>query len=158
MESTEMIRTPNYDHWADFGIPGPLRHYRVIDVKHDLQLVRKILIAIRDKEDLEAEPVCIEGYDPVLVARHVQRLLHAGIIEGFDREVFGAGIEAPMILVTDLSLEGQALLGSLEAEHVWGRFAEALSPAELASLSMAQIKEIAIELAGRWARKKLGLE
>lgn len=52
----------------------PLKHFRNADVKHDHDLVRKIMIQLRDKADLKPAPIFVEGYEPVLVARHVMRL------------------------------------------------------------------------------------
>jgi hypothetical protein len=109
----------DYSHWARFGIVGEIRHWRNADVQHDIDLVRKILIELRNKQDLKPAPVIIKGYDPVLVSRHVERLCDAGLIEG--RALQSLGMEAPMILATDLSLDGHAFLGSLETKEVWNR-------------------------------------
>jgi hypothetical protein len=147
--------TYDYSHWAAFGFSTPLKHIRNAAVKHDLDLVRQILLRLRDKTDLKPAPVVVEGYEPVLVARHVMRLHDAGLVEGTVMRALG--MEAPLVLATDLSLEGHNLLGALENKQVWSRLKEALSPEELASLPIKKLGEIAVDVATLWVRKKLGL-
>lgn len=72
----------DYSHWKAFGFQPPLKHFRNADLKHDLDLVRKIMIQLRDREDLKPAPVVVDGYEPVFVARHMLRLHDAGLIDG----------------------------------------------------------------------------
>ncbi|HBF31633.1 DUF2513 domain-containing protein [Rhizobium sp.] len=145
----------DYSHWKAHGLPIPTRHIRNIDVKHDINLVRQIMIQLRDKPDLKPAPVLVDGYEPLLVARHMERLHAAGLVEGNVSRTLGSA--APLVLATDLSLEGHTFLAALENKQVWTKLKEALSPDELASLPVKKLSEVAVELAVQWAKRKLGL-
>ncbi|MBL4757555.1 MAG: DUF2513 domain-containing protein [Rhizobiales bacterium] len=148
--------TYDYSHWVEFGAIEPIRHWRIADVQHDIDLVKTILKTLRDKEGLRPAPVFVAGHEPVFVARHVQRLHDAGLIEG--RLTGTLGMEAPLVWATDLSMEGHNFLGALEVKEVWNKLKTALSADELASLPLTELKDICVELAGKWARKKLGID
>lgn len=145
----------NYSSWHKLGIVGPIVHFRAVDVPNDLVLIREILGAVRDKEYLKPRPIQIEGYEPVLVMRHVKRLYDDNLLEGTVSQAIG--LEAPMVLVTDLTTAGHNFLAALEQETVWNRLSKVLSPTELASLTWEQIAELAKELAFTAIKKKLGL-
>lgn len=147
---------PDYSHWRKHGIVSPIRHLRVCDVKNDLELVRKILETVEEKNDLKPRPVIIEGYEPVFNARHVERLYCAGMLDG-PEPVKTLGQEAPFVLVSDLSNEGHEFLAALRQEDIWEQFKTALSPNELSALSFKTIAKLAGELALQAAKKKLGL-
>ncbi|MGV1803858.1 DUF2513 domain-containing protein [Agrobacterium vitis] len=120
-----------------------------------IDLVRQIMIKLRDKTDLKPAPVLVDGYEPLLVARHMERLHAGGLIEGNVSRTIGSA--APLVLATDLSLEGHTFLAALENKQVWTKLKEVLSPNELASLPVKKLSEVAVELAVQWAKRKLGL-
>ncbi|WCK24607.1 DUF2513 domain-containing protein [Agrobacterium pusense] len=146
----------DYSHWEAYGFPLPIQHIRNVDVKHDIDLVRLILIQLRDKPDLKPSPVRIDGYEPVLVARHVMRLHDAGLVEGSVHR--SLGMEAPLVFATDLSLEGHSFLGALESKDVWSKLKEVLSPEEMVRLPIKKLAEIAVDLGVLFVRRKLGLD
>ncbi|WP_195707901.1 MULTISPECIES: DUF2513 domain-containing protein [unclassified Brucella] len=148
--------TYDYSHWAAYGCSMPLKHIRNADVKHDIDLIRQIMIQLRDKEDLKAAPVFVEGYEPVLVARHVMRLHDAGLVEGNVSKTIGP--EAPLVFATDLSVEGHNFLAALETKPVWKQLKEKLTVEELASLSVKKLSELAGDLALQLVKRKLGLD
>ncbi|QGA56144.1 DUF2513 domain-containing protein [Brucella sp. 2280] len=148
--------TYDYSHWAAYGCSMPLKHIRNADVKHDLDVVRQIMIQLRDKENLKPMPVFVEGYEPVLVARHVMRLHDAGLVEGNVSKTIGP--EAPLVFATDLSLEGHNFLAALETKPVWKQLKEKLTVEELASLSVKKLSELAGDLALQLVKRKLGLD
>lgn len=146
---------PDYSHWRKHGIVGLLVHVRIADMQNDIVLTRKILIAIRERDNLSPAPVHIHDYEPVLVMRHVKRLYDDGMIEGRVSDTLGS--EAPMVFVTDMTTTGHNFLSALEDEKIWNRIKSVLSPAQLAALSVKQIASLASELAVKHARDLLGL-
>lgn len=127
-----------------------------INMKNDLDLTRKILESIRDRQDVWPKPVSIAGYDEVLVARHVERLHDDGLIEGPRTQLLSD--PTAEILVKDMTSAGHEFLAALESSDVWARLKSALSPAELSAMSFRELAGIAKELALKAARKKLGLD
>lgn len=151
----EYEMTPNYSNWRKYGIVGPIVHMRIADMQNDIDLTREILIKIREKDDLKPTPVQVPDYEPVLVMRHVKRLYDDGMVEGRVSEAIG--MEAPMVFVTDMTTAGHNFLAALEDEKIWNKVKSALSPAQLAALSMKQIATLAGELAMKHARDLLNL-
>lgn len=147
--------TPNYSSWRRYGIVGPIVHMRIADMQNDIELTREILIAIREKDNLRPAPIQVSDYEPVLVMRHVKRLYDDGMIEGRVSEAIG--VEAPMVWVTDMTTSGHNFLAALEDEKIWNKVKSALSPNQLAALSMKQIATLAGELAMKHAREFLNL-
>lgn len=145
----------NYSHWRKHGIVGPLVHVRIADMQNDIELTRKILIAIREKDNLHPAPIQLHDYEPVLVMRHVKRLYDDEMIEGNVSD--GPGMEAPLVWVTDMTTAGHNFLGALEDERLWNRIKASLSPSQMATLSMKQIAVLASELALKQGRELLGL-
>lgn len=128
---------------------------RRIAMQNDLDLTRKILEAVRDREDLWPRAVEISGYDPLVLARHIERLHDDRLIEG----TRGRGYDqVDLIKVTDLTTSGHNFLNALESGDTWSRLKSALSPSELGALSMRQLAGIAGEIAEKAIKKKLGLD
>ncbi|WP_193746558.1 DUF2513 domain-containing protein [Ruegeria sp. ANG-R] len=145
----------NYEHWRRHGIVGHLFHLRIADMQNDIELTRKILIAIREKDNLRPAPIQVPGYEPVLVMRHVIRLHDDGMIEGTVSEALG--MEAPLVFVSDMTTAGHNFLAAIEQQDIWNRLNSTLNPAELAAFSLREIAGLAKELALAAAKKKLGL-
>lgn len=151
------MREPNYSHWYRLGIVGTIRHLREADVQNDVDLIRAILEQVQAREDVRPKAVQLHDREPVLVARHVERLYNDGMLEGVrHRSVSSTG--AALVLVTDLTTEGHNLLAAMQSRDVMERLKSALSPTEIASLPIRRLAAIALELAERAIRKKLDLE
>ena len=146
----------NYSHWRRHRIIGSIAHVRIADMQNDIDLNRKILAAIREKEDLRPTPIQIRDFEPVLVMRHVKRLHDDGMVEGHVSETLGS--EAPMVFVTDMSTDGHNFLAALEQQDIWNQLTNVLNPKELAAFSLREIAGLAKELAMMAAKKKLGLD
>ena len=129
---------------------------RRIAMQNDLDLMRRILETVRDREDTWPKHVDIAGYPPIVVARHVERLHADGLLDGTSY----AKPSDPVadIVVRDLSTSGHRFLAAMETDDVWSRMKAALSPSELGSLSIGKLAAIAGDLAERAIRKKLGLD
>jgi hypothetical protein len=147
--------TPDYSHWRKHGIVGPIVHMRIADMQNDVELTRRILIAIQERDTLRPAPVQVHDYEPVLTMRHVKRLLDDGMIEGRVSETMGS--EAPLVFVTDMTTAGHNLLAVLEDKQIWERLKTALSPEELAQMPLKALAKIAWELAEKKIRNKIGL-
>lgn len=128
---------------------------RRIAMRNDLDLTRKILESIRDRQDVWPRSVRIAGYDELVVNRHVERLHDDGLIEG--PRAHSISDQVATIKVRDLTSAGHQFLSALESGDVWARLKAALDPAELGALSLRELAGIAKELAMRAARQKLGL-
>lgn len=145
----------NYDQWRNHGIVGFLTLVRIEAMRNDLELTRKILSAIREKNDLHPAPIQIPGYEPTLVKRHIKRLYDDEMIEGMFQETLS--MEAPVVFVTDMTTAGHSFLALLEQQDVWNKLTSALSPSELAAFSLRELTGLAKEVALNAAKKKLGL-
>lgn len=137
---------------AEHGGPA----IRRIAMLNDLDLTRKILEAVRAREDLWPREVEITGYAPLVIARHVERLFDEELIEGTKFQ--GNSDQAATVKVRDLTSAGHNFLSALESGDTWARLKSALSPSELGALSMKKLAGIAGEVAEKAIRKKLGLE
>ena len=147
--------TPNYSHWRKHGIVGVLTHVRIADMQNDIELTRKILIAIREKDNLRPAPIQLHDFEPVLVMRHVKRLYDDEMIEGHVSQTLDC--EAPMVLVTDMTTDGHTFLAGLEDQQIWERLKSALTVDELAQIPLKALAKIAWELAEKKIRAKVGL-
>lgn len=125
-------------------------------MQNDLDLTRKILEAVRARQDLWPRAIEVEGYEPIVVARHVERLHDDRLIEGSRYSQMAD--QAASIKVRNLTTAGHAFLSALESGDTWARLKSALSPSELGALSMKKLAGIAGEVAEKAIRKKLGLE
>ena len=126
------------------------------EMQNDIDLIRKIMQVVHDRTDLVPRIVEIEGYDPVFVARHVERLHDAGFIEGNRRR------HAPRIVdtirVRDLTLAGHTFLAGMKEDTVWAKVKAALGPAAIASMALGKLAELTQDVAIKQARTILGLD
>jgi Hypothetical protein (DUF2513) len=126
---------------------------RVI-MTRDMELIRKILIEIRSRKDTRPRPVTIDGANEAILARHLELLNEAGLI---DTEVHKPLSGEMTFLVKDLTWAGHDFVAVLENESVWSKIKEKFSAAELATLPLAVLRDSGVALLGLWAKSKLGL-
>lgn len=106
-------------------------------MKRDMDLVREILLKVQARTDIKPSVLKIEGRDEVTVARHVQLLHEAGLLEGVSHK----GLNGPPLLwVTDLSWNGHDFIAALENDGVWNRIKASFSSSELANMPLAVLK------------------
>jgi len=117
-------------------------------MQNDIELTRKILTAIHEKDNLRPAQIEIQGYDPVLVERHVTRLRDDGLIEGIKYA------DLP-ISVTDMTTAGHNAFAALKQKDIWNQLTSALNPEELAAFSMREVAGLVKDLAVAAAKKKL---
>lgn len=85
-------------------------------MRHDLDLVKKILIAVEDlPPDPDWTPLYIEGYDDAVVGEHVRILAQAGFIEMKDTSTLAGHEYCP----TALTWQGGLFLDQIRSDTAW---------------------------------------
>jgi hypothetical protein len=120
----------------------------------DMELIRKILLEIQSRKDLEPREVKIEGYNDVILGRHIELLFTAGIIEGLESRQIS---NTSRIVVTDMSWAGHDFIGAIENKSVWNKITQSFSATEVARMPLSVLADVAIELLKGWAKKQVGL-
>ena len=129
---------------------------KTVWMQNNIDLIRAILIQIRDRDSLDLREVEITVFDQIVINRHAERLYEDGFIDGtrIERDPH----KGDMVLARDLTSAGHAYLTALENDGVWKKLRSTLSPAEIGMLSMQQLAGLAGDLAFKAMRRKLGLE
>jgi hypothetical protein len=86
-------------------------------MKRDLDLIRKILLAIEQKDSLQPQEITIDDYDPDNVAYHILLLDEAGFVKSYITEGAAGGIEAA--LVGRLTWAGHEFLEMARNDTIW---------------------------------------
>lgn len=97
----------------------------------------------------------IQGAEEWIIARHVEMLLDAGIIEGVRSDPYDQSF--PTIMVKDLSMAGHDFATALANDSVWGAIKAKFSASELASMPLKVIEKLANDFLVKWALSKAGL-
>jgi Hypothetical protein (DUF2513) len=121
----------------------------------DMELIRKIFIEILKRKDVRPSPLEIDGFDEVAVARHLEMLLSAGLIEGQKSVPLDRGIL--IVLVKDLSWQGHDFAATLLNDDVWSTIKKKLSVSQLSELPLTVIKSVGVKLLEGWLSSQLGL-
>lgn len=121
----------------------------------DMELIRKIITAIQARKDASPSALEIADADEATVARHLEMLLDAGLIEGTKSGRY----DAPYLKITvkDLSWAGHDFASALGNESVWAQMKKTFSPADLATMPFGVLKDVGIALLTQWAKSRLGL-
>ncbi|PHQ72393.1 MAG: hypothetical protein COB93_00180 [Sneathiella sp.] len=127
---------------------------RIADMERDMDLVRKIFLAIQKKADLIPRSMEIEGFDEALVARHFEMLLHAGYIDGTSQQL--ASRASPTIFVKDMSWEGHDFLAAIAEDTVFAKLKAGMGKT-IATVPLSVIKDTAVALAGAYAKSQFDL-
>jgi hypothetical protein len=127
-----------------------------IKMQRDMEVVRKVLRAVKDRKDLRPSQLHIDGLDDFTVGYHVYLLHAAGYIVG-DRTPALAG-PYPQILVSDLSWDGHEFAGAILAdESTWEKVKASVGAEQLVSMPLKVVQELAIKALTAWGLNKLGL-
>ena len=121
----------------------------------DMELIRKIFAEIRGRNDVSLRAVEIPGVEERIVARHVEMLRDAGLVEGVESGSYNSPF--PIIAVKDLTMEGHDFAASLANEGVRGTLKKSMSAADLAALPIRIVQSVASDLLMKWAKSKVGL-
>jgi hypothetical protein len=120
----------------------------------DMDLIRKILLAVQARKDVTPRPIVIDGVDEDILGRHVEMLLDAGMIEGVSGR--SGSRHYKHILVKDLSWSGHDFVATLANDTVWNKLKETLST-EMTSLPLVIVKDAGMALLKEWVKQKIGL-
>ena len=121
----------------------------------DMELIRKIVLAIETRKEATLQMVEIEGVDKAILARHLEMMLHADLIEGEETGTYNAPY--PTISVKDLSWSGHDFAAVLGNETVWGKIKQSFSERDLIRMPLDIIGKIGVGLLTEWAKTKVGL-
>ena len=111
----------------------------------DMELVRRILLAVQAKTSLEPKLIKIDGVADEVVGRHIEMLFDAGFLEGMEHSTLASQYRD--IFVKDLSWDGHEFVGAISKEELWQKLKSAIGPSELASQSLEAIKDTSIAVA-----------
>jgi len=126
-----------------------------VAMTRDMELIRKIILEIQARKDAKFSSVEIPNYDGATVARHLELMLDAALIEG--QKLDGHDVPFPFVVVKDLTWAGHDFAAALANENVWGRIKKTFSPADLAAMPLGVLKELGTSLLMQWAKGQLGL-
>lgn len=124
-------------------------------MQRDMELIREIVRRVQAKDDLTPREIKIDGRDPAIVARHVELLHAAGMIDA--AQVHRPHNRPPMIFVRDLSNAGHDFAAALQNDTVWSQVKQALSPTELAKAPLKIIATLGNKLLEAYVMSKVGL-
>lgn len=92
-------------------------------MKRDLDLIRKILLALEAHEHgFAPETIEIAGYNQELVGYHIYLLGEAGLAKVLENTVFDR--ESPSAFALNLTWDGYEFLEAAKDETVWGKAKE----------------------------------
>ena len=121
----------------------------------DMELIRRILLEINSRKDVEPREVVLDGVNRAKLLRHVEMLCRIQFVETQGNSD-GIG-ELDQIFVTDMSWEGHDFLAILENEGVWNKIKGSISPSKLATMPLDVIKTVGVALLTKWAMGEVGL-
>jgi hypothetical protein len=125
-------------------------------MKQDMELIREILLHVKERKDTTPKVVTIKGYDEADVVRHVEMLLvEARLLKG-KISLPTRGSSLPYIVIGDLSWEGHDFIDVLKNETVWNQM-KAKFRDQLAELPLPLLKEAGMAMLKSWVNGKLGL-
>jgi len=113
-------------------------------MKRDMDLVRRILLAVEAKQDgyLPLEDLAVPGYSAEQIAYHTCLLQEAGLIEGTACN----GPSGPEVIPVKLTWAGHELLDLARERSIWQEAKKRLSQAGV-SASLVVLKELLTRLA-----------
>ena len=135
--------------------PEPQAGAGVEPVKRDMELIRRIMLAVQEKDDLDPRPITLEDVDPIVLGRHVEMLGEAGVLSGFPTDIIGE--KCSTWYVTDLSWEGHEFIGAIGNDEWWNGLKKAVAPSVLATASLKMIKDAAIAWGTSYLKQKMGI-
>ena len=88
-------------------------------MKRDMDLVRKIVLAIEEQPHGHPDEFTLEGYSEEQVGYHLHLMLQAGLIDGSD--VTCAGSLSPQAIVNSLTWAGHEFADASRNETIWNK-------------------------------------
>jgi Hypothetical protein (DUF2513) len=121
----------------------------------NMELIRKIILAIQARQEVVLVPLEIPGVDPAILARHVEMLLDAGLIEGV--KLGGYNAPLPTIQIKDLSWAGHEFASALGNDNVWSKIKQQFSGTEIVKMPFSVLKDVGIGILTEMAKQQAGL-
>jgi hypothetical protein len=120
----------------------------------DMELIRNIFVQIRSRTSVDLQAIDIPDVDPAILARHIEMLHDAGLIEAQK----SAPLHGPLIFgVKDLTWAGHDFAAAIENDTVWNTIKQKLSAKELAGLPLGIVKDVAMGLLSHQIKSMFGL-
>jgi hypothetical protein len=126
-------------------------------MKRDMELIRKILLEIESWKDTTPKIVDLDGYDSIIIGRHVELLYEANLIDSLKPFESGLDHDPATIFIKDLSWSGHEFIDVLKNQSVWGKLNENFSVEELAGLPLSVLQNVGMALFNEWAKRRVGL-
>jgi uncharacterized protein DUF2513 len=121
----------------------------------DMELIRNIFAQIRSRTSVDLQAIDIPDVDPAILARHIEMLHDAGLIEA---QKLSAPLHGPLIFaVKDLTWAGHDFAAAIENDTVWSTIKQKVSPKELAGLPLGIIKDLAMGILSHQIKSMFGL-
>jgi hypothetical protein len=121
----------------------------------DMELIRKIIQEIQNRNDLRHSVMVIDGYDEAIVARHMELLMDSGLIEALKSDPIDAPY--PTIMVKDLTWQGHDFAAVITNDTVWSKIKQSLTAKDLATLPLGILKNVGVGVLEQLAKSQLGL-
>jgi hypothetical protein len=111
-------------------------------MKRDMDLIRKIVLAIEDGEHAQADhPLKIDGASESAIGYHAYLLVDAGLAEGIDATTRGS--DGPEYILTHLTWAGHEFADACRNETVWNQ-AKAKVKQSVGSVTFDVFKELLV--------------
>jgi hypothetical protein len=121
----------------------------------DMELIRKIIIEIQSRKDAKYTSLEVPSCEPGTVARHLELMMDAGLIEA--QKIEGQDLPYPFVAIKDLTWAGHDFASAIANENVWAKIKKTFSPSDLAAMPLAVMKDVGMALVSQWAKEKLSL-
>ncbi|MEZ5839368.1 MAG: DUF2513 domain-containing protein [Hyphomicrobiales bacterium] len=116
-------------------------------MKRDLELLRKIIIAIEASVDDEVSSIRLPvGYDPLHLSHHIRILFEAGLIHAFESRPYNA---TASWVPHSLTWAGYEFLAAVRDPDIWRQMMAAVAAAG-GELPVAIIEQLALR---EWRRR-----
>src|SRR5260370_39815515 len=103
----------------------------------DMELIRKIILEVQGRKDIRPTTMSIDGYDDIVVARHLELLMDAGLIEG----VKCAPMSTPhaLVMVKDMTWSGHDFAPAFHNHSVFQNINQSFPPKQLTTLPLSVV-------------------
>jgi len=88
-------------------------------MKRDLELIRRMVLAIEDAPSGFAPDLRFEGYTQAQIGYHAYLLMDAGLARGADATTYAS--DAPQAIITSLTWDGHEFAEAARDESRWKR-------------------------------------
>ena len=109
-------------------------------MRRDMELVRKMVLAVEARPAGHAPALHIDGYDDAQVGYHAYLLVDSGLAAGFNDG--DQGSPGPTYRITRLTSAGHDFAESARNEHIWDEVTEQVRKKGLVSATIDVFKKL----------------